>query len=110
MPAPDEPATQPRALKTTLYIYEKTNTAQVDRIGTSAFYTAIHSKKIAEVQSNDSGAFSVSLPAGDYSVFALVDGKYYANSFDSRNFIVPVTVTEGHLSELKISVSSRASY
>ena len=36
MPSPDEPASQPRPLKTTLYIYEKTNTAQVDRIGTSA--------------------------------------------------------------------------
>src|SRR4029453_18492619 len=73
MPSPDEPPSQPRALKTTLYIYEKTHTGQVDRIGTSAFYSAIHSKKITEVQSDDKGAFAVSLPAGDYSVFALVD-------------------------------------
>src|SRR5690349_2665304 len=106
MPAPGEPATQGQALKTALYIYEKTHMGQVDRIGTSSFYTAIHTKKIAEVVSDASGAFAVSLPAGDYSVFALVNGKYYANSFDSRNFINPVTVFKDQVTELRITVSS----
>ena len=110
MPDPDEPATQPQALKTTIYIYEGTNISQVERVGTSPFYSAIKTPLVKEIESDSTGHFAVTLDPGNYSLFTKVDGKFYANSFDSRNNIAMVTVEKDKVSQFNISVSPKASY
>lgn len=108
MPSPDRPLPLPKPLKTTVYIYEATNIKQVDRIGTSPFYRTIRTKFIKSVESNEQGYFITDLPAGNYSLFTKVDGKFYANSFDASNNIALVTVEPKKLSEVNITVSAKA--
>ena len=114
MPSPDQPASTAgstgKGLKTTVYIYEMTRIDQVVQMGTSSFYSDIHSKRIGSVETDTAGRFSISLPPGEYSVFVQVNGKYYANSFDSRNYISTVSVSENKVSEMKISVTASATY
>ncbi len=110
MPSPDAPESDGRALKTTVYVYESTNISQVDRVGTSSFYTAIHTKLVKTVESDEQGRFVLELPAGNYSLFTRIKDRFYANSFDARNNIAPVSVMEGKVSEVNITISATAVY
>ncbi len=110
MPSPDREPSTPKGLKTTVFIYEITNIKQVRRIGTSPFYQSLYSKFIKSVETDSKGYFITDMPTGNYSLFVKVDGNYYANSFDSNNNISLVSVQPNHLSEVNITVSSRATY
>jgi hypothetical protein len=110
MPSPDAPPASPRGIRTTVYIYEPTNTGQVDRIGTSAFYHSIRTKLIRSVKTDASGYFAIALPAGSYSLFTRIDGKFYANNFDQMNNIALTTVVPDMVSLVKITVNSKAVY
>lgn len=110
MPSPDEPPPAPKGIKTTVYVYEKTNLTQVDRTGSEPFYTAIRTKLVRTVQSTGKGYFFVSLPVGSYSLFTRVAGKFYANSFDSENNIAVVTVGKNKVAEAAIKISAGATY
>ena len=110
MPSPDVPESDGRAVKTTVYVYEATHISQASRIGSSPFYSSIATKLVKTAESDDKGYFTAELPAGTYSLFTMVDGKLYANSFDRRNNIAPVTVEENKVSEVNITISARATY
>ena len=110
MPSPDVPSSDGRAVLTTVYIYELTNLSQVERVGTSSFYTAVNTKLVQTAESDSSGYFSAQLPQGTYSLFTKVDGKFYANRFDSQNNIAVVTVAENKLTEVNITISAKASF
>ncbi len=110
MPSPDVPESEGKALKTTVYVYESTNVSQVEREGTSPFYRAIHTRLVKTVDSDSQGRFALELPAGEYSLFTKIGDRFYANSFDARNTIAPVTVTKGQVSEVNITVSATAAY
>lgn len=110
MPSPDEPLPAPKGVKTTVYVYEKTNLSQVDRTGTEPFYTAVRTKLIRTVQSTSKGYFFVSLPVGSYSLFTKAGGKFYANSFDGENNIAVVTVGKNKVADANIKISAGATY
>ena len=108
MPSPDAPASEGRPLRTTVFIYEATSLSQVERTGSSPFYSSVKTKLVKTTEADSSGYFSAELPAGRYSVFTKVDGQFYANSFDSQNNIALVTVVENKVTEVNITVSARA--
>ncbi len=110
MPAPGKPAVEAKPIITTIYIYEATNLSQVERVGSSPFYETISTRFIKSVASDESGKFSLALPAGSYSIFTKVDGKFYANSFDSKNNIALTVVEENKFSEVNIVISNKASF
>jgi hypothetical protein len=110
MPSPDAPGSEGKAVVTKVYVYEATDLSQVERVGTSSFYHSIKTKLLKTADSDENGFFSVELPAGNYSLFTMVDGKFYANSFDSRNNIAPVTVEKNKCSQVNITISAKASY
>lgn len=110
MPSPDIQPQEPKGVQTTLYIYELTNINQVVRIGNAPFYSAIHTKMIKSVVSDSLGYFITPLPTGTYSLFTKVDGKFYANSFDSQNNIVPATVEENKVTKVNFVISAKATY
>ena len=110
MPAPGVPQDNPAGIKATIYVYEATRLDQVERIGQSAFYSAIHTRFVKTVDSDSSGRFTLALPAGRYSLFSKIEGNYYANRFDDQNYIALVTVEEGKVAEVNITVSAKASY
>ena len=111
MPSPDRPPAAPQPLQTTLYIYELTNISQVTRTEAHApFYTAINTRLIKQVNSNKKGEFKVKLPPGQYSIFIKKDDRFYANLFDEKNNIAPVTVSKGKFTEVEVRADYDAVY
>jgi hypothetical protein len=110
MPMKDAPPRSPGGILTTVFVYESTNLTQVSRIGTSPVYTAVNTKLVASVDTDSSGAFTVALPAGSYSLFVKQGKQLYANLFDTNNNIALFTVEEGKLTTARLSVNSRASF
>ena len=100
----------PKGLKTTVLIYAPTQLSQVQRVGTSPVYTAIATKRVASVETDSTGNFTIYLPAGKYSVFISQGTAFYANLFDTENYIALVTVEANKLTSLHLSVNSTASY
>ncbi len=110
MPMKGASPSVPKGILTTVLIYEPTNIRQVSRSGSSPLYTAISTKLVASVDTDSTGAFAVSLPAGSYSIFIKQGAQFYANLFDTNNNIALFTVQEGKITEAKLTVSLRASY
>lgn len=110
MPSPDVPRSSPKGTKTTVYIYELTNISQVSREGVSAFYRAISTKPVREVQTADDGSFSVKLKPGKYSLFVKKGDLFYSSVFDSGNNIHPVEVVKGKMTEDNFQVNYNAVY
>lgn len=110
MPMKGAEPQKPRGLSTTIYVYEATTLGQVSRVGTSSYYTAIYSKPVTTVLSDSTGAFIVRLAPGIYSLFVKQGNRFYANAFDARNTIAPVTVEKGKLASAIITVNSSATY
>lgn len=110
MPMKGSPPPVPRAVKTTVFIYEPTRLMDVQQIGGSPVYTAIRTKRVASVETDSTGAFQIALPVGSYSLFVKQGNQFYANLFDSQNRIALFEVEEGKLTIAKLSVSSQANF
>lgn len=108
MPSPGEPRPAPKGIKTTVYIYELTNTGQVTKSG--AFYSAISTKPVKQVETADDGSFKVKLKPGQYSLFVKKGALFYSNIFDAENNIHPVTVAKGVMTEEEFRVDYDAAY
>jgi len=110
MPRPGTEPQKANGLSTTIYVYELTNLGQTSRVGVTPFYTAIHTKSIATAHSDSTGAFTIRLAPGRYSLFVKLEGRFFAGTFDSDNNIAPVTVEKGKFSPVKIMVNPDAVY
>jgi hypothetical protein len=110
MPGPGRELPPANAVQTTVYVYEPTTPSQVDQVGGSPLYSAIKSRLIDSVVTDKDGNFELSLKPGNYSVFVKTNGRYFANSFDAKNNIAPVTVEVGKVSEVNIVINDRATY
>ncbi|WP_207234277.1 hypothetical protein [Pseudobacter ginsenosidimutans] len=111
MPSPGQMLPPKKPLQTTLYIYELTNINQVTRAEAHApFYTAINTKLIKQVNSDTKGEFKVKLPPGQYSLFIKKDDRFYANLFDEKNNIAPVTVVKGKYTDVEVRADYDAVY
>lgn len=110
MPMKDAVPSSGTGVLTTVLVYEPTNLDQVTRVGSSSFYTAIHTKLVASVNTDSTGAYTIALPEGTYSVFIQRDKQFYANLFDTANRIAPFTVEKGKLTTANLVISSGASY
>lgn len=74
------------------------------------FYSAIHTKHIAAITSDINGRFTLSLPAGQYSLFVREDDLYYSNSFDRNNLISPVRIISGATTTFEFNITYQATY
>lgn len=72
-------------------VYELTTKEEVDKVGYTPFYTAIHTKLIASVNSDVTGFFELKLEPGTYSLFVEEDDNYYSNLYNSQG-IFPVVI------------------
>ena len=93
MPSPDRPNSGGKGFKTSLYIYELTNTSQVKQSG--AYYTDISTKLVKQITTDDDGYFKVKLKPGRYSLFVKKGEQFYSNIFDDKNNIHPIEVKKG---------------
>lgn len=110
MPSPDLPQNPPAGMKTTIYVYELTGTDDVTKADRAAFYTSINTKLVKTIKSGKDGHFKVRLKPGQYSLFIKKDELFYANLFDGKNNIAPVTVTKGNFTEYNIKADYDAVY
>jgi hypothetical protein len=111
MPMEGTRSRTPKAVLTTVYIYEPTHISQVTQVKDApAEYTAISTKQVASITTDSTGHFTVALPPGSYSVFVGHKKRLYANLFDSRNNIALFTVEENKLTTVNLTISSSAVY
>ena len=97
MPSPDAPSSKPGGMKTSLYVYELTNTSQVSQAG--AFYRSVSTKLVREIMTDENGYFKANLKPGMYSLFVKKGDLFYSNIFDDKNNIHPVKVKKGEWTE-----------
>ncbi|MFN3997026.1 carboxypeptidase regulatory-like domain-containing protein [Algoriphagus sp.] len=71
-------------------------------------FTAIAKKPVAEVESNESGVYSIKLSPGRYSVFIVEEEGLFANIFDGEGNVNPVTVKENEWTLLDVVVNYKA--
>jgi hypothetical protein len=67
-------------------------------------------KPITEIESDETGKYSVQLSPGRYSVFTVEEGGLFANIFDGEGNVQPVTVKEGEWTLLDIVINYKAVY
>ena len=75
----------------TIQIYEPTSDSEVESNGPGPTYEEVHTKLIAETNSDEEGFFQLQLDSGQYSLFIIEKGKYYRNMWKD-NLIGPFTV------------------
>ena len=110
MPGPGKEKNPGKPLSTTVYVYEATKFEQVERKNEETFYSAIKTRLVKTVDSDKEGFFAVELPAGKYSVFTKVDGKFFASVFDGDGTIAPLVVEENKITVINIIVNAKATY
>ncbi|GAA0880043.1 hypothetical protein GCM10009119_30130 [Algoriphagus jejuensis] len=103
---PRKPAGKP--VQRTLRIYPLIQFADLKIEG--GLYTAIAEKPLSEIQSDESGRFSIQLSPGRYSVFVVEDAGLFANIFDGEGNVQPVSVKENEWTLLDIEVNYKAVY
>jgi hypothetical protein len=110
MPSPDQHHTPPKPLKTTIFIYEPASLQDVEQINGLPLYSAIRKKLVTTIISDSTGYFKTSLPEGKYSVFVQYKKLFFANTFDAKNTIYPVSVTANKFTGITIKVDADATY
>ena len=109
MPSPDRPVPRGRGVVRDVVVYELTRADEV--VSEGGFHRNIPTKLIKKAASDADGRFCISLPAGQYSLFVWEDGKgLYANSFDEKNNLFPVTVETGKVENVTLTIDYKAAY
>lgn len=67
-------------------------------------------KPITEIETDESGKYSLQLSPGRYSIFTVEEGGLFANIFDGEGNVQPVTVKEGEWTLLDIVINYKAVY
>jgi len=106
MPAPNYKPGPPAGVRSTVYVFNLTNISQVNRVGQSPYYSAVHTALIARVDTDDKGYFKLQLPVGLYSIFTKKGDLFYAGRMDEKNNIAPVEVLPHKMTNVKCSVES----
>ncbi len=110
MPLADAPKPVPKGILTTLYVYESTLRSQVQSVGNAPIYTSIATKRVASVDTDSTGNYTVTLPPGSYSLFVKLGDQFYANLFNEKDQIALFTVEEGRLTTANLTVSVKAKF
>ncbi len=109
MPSPDRPVNHDgNPIQTIVYIYELTN--QSEQTQEAGVYTNITTKKIAAIKTAANGEFKIALPEGKYSLFVKVEDGYFANLFDDKMNIHPITISKDQITTTKVKVDYNATF
>lgn len=103
---PQRPAKN--GVKRTIKIHELTHINQA-RLG-DALFGDIETPLVKEIETDESGNFSVELPTGMYSLFTVEETGHFANILDLDSYINPFEVKEGEWTQADILVNYQAAY
>lgn len=73
-------------------------------------FTAVAEKPITEIESDESGVYSIQLSPGRYSVLIVEEDGMFASIFDGDGNVNPVTVKENEWTLLDVEVNYKAVY
>ncbi|WP_332368900.1 hypothetical protein [Spirosoma telluris] len=110
MPGPGSPRPNSNGspVEREVLIFPLLNMSQVDA-GDNGFIKSVgDAKPIKKVKSGKNGTFCVILPTGRYSVIVQEPKGLYANLFDTKNNIFPVTVEKGKSTQIKVEITHQA--
>ncbi len=96
-------------VKRKIYIYELTTFSDVEKIGYTSFYSAINTKLVTIVESDNEGFFQIELEPGNYSLFVKEDGNFYSNRLNPIG-IFPVSIELDKVSEVRFDITYKAYY
>jgi hypothetical protein len=82
-------------VRRTIRIYEYALRSQATQQSPGAFYESVSTQLIKEVTSDENGFFQTEVPAGQYSIMVVENGKLYANASDMQGGLNPVNFTGG---------------
>jgi hypothetical protein len=110
MPSPDSPQPNPNGVpaEREVLIFPLLNMSQVDSEDNEFINSVRDAKPVKTVKSGKNGAFCVSLPVGQYSVIVREPKGLYANLFDSKNNIFPVSVGKGKKVKITVEITHQA--
>lgn len=109
MPSPDRPRNLDGSpIQATVYVFELTNHSEQTQ--ESGVYTNIITKKVAAIKTLTNGEFKIALPTGIFSLFIKVEGGYFANQYDEKMNIHPITITKDQITSTKVKVDYKATY
>lgn len=110
MPGPGSP--RPNANGTPaereVLIFPLLNMSQVEAGDNGFIHSVGMAKPIKTVKSGKDGTFCVNLPKGRYSVIVQEPKGLYANLYDTKNNIFPVTVESGKSAKIKVEITHQA--
>lgn len=97
-----------KGIKRTIKIHELTHINQA-RLG-DALFGDIETPLVREIETDESGNFSIALPPGKYSIFTVEETGYFANIFDLDSYINPFEVKDGEWTQADILINYAAAY
>ena len=97
-----------KGVKRTIKIHELTHINQA-RLG-DALFGDIETPLVKEIETDESGNFSVELPSGKYSIFTVEENGHFANILDLDSYINPFEVKEGEWTQADILINYQAAY
>lgn len=96
-------------VKRKVYVYELTTFSDVEQIEYTPFFSAISTKLVTIVESDNEGFFQIELETGNYSLFVMEDDKFYSNLFNS-NGIFPVNIDLNQVTEVRFDITYNATF
>ena len=108
MPGPEALLSPNQGAVRDILIYELTTFNDVTQVG--PFFRDIKTKMVASIQSKPDGTFKIKLLPGSYSIFTREKNGLYANLFDEKNNINPVSVKNGQYAWKTITIDYEVAY
>ena len=110
MPGPGQGEKKFPGYKTTLYIYELTNASDAKKAPIRPFYFAPSTKLIKTIETDAEGHFKTEIAPGKYSLFVKKADLFFANQFDEKNNLFPVTVSKKKTTKVIFKADWEAAY
>lgn len=109
MPGFDKEPVEGKPIKREIHIYEAT-TVEDAEVEEGQFYSNLKTNRVHSTVSDEEGKFWAALEPGTYSVFVKEPRGLFANTFDQKGIIHPVTVRPNELVQILIRVDYKAAY
>ncbi len=102
MPSPNNPKAKfvGVPMKTSIAVFKVLNNSSMQK--KNGFFINMESSPISIVNTNEKGEFYIALDEGVYSVLIKLGNGYFANKFDEKMNINPVTVKKDSLTNINM--------
>jgi hypothetical protein len=104
----DDKRSAAQPIKRTLHIYPLIQFSDLKM--EDGLFTAVATKPLQTVETDEKGKYSIQLAPGRYSVLVVEEGGMFASIFDGDGNVQPVTVKENQWTLLDIQVNYKAAF